>query len=364
MISGEQAMLLYEGSDLHELMRRAGDEARRRHGDRERTYVVERNINYTNVCGARCSFCAFSVSGGDERAYVLDGDAVAEKVGELVAVGGTQILLQGGLDVGLDMAWYEGMLRGIRERFGGVHIHAFSPPEVVFLAERSGLGVEGVLRRLQEAGLASLPGGGAEILVDRVRGRISPGKCNSEQWLEVMRQAHRLGMCTTATMMFGHVETLGERIEHLERLRALQAESLARREQADEGGYFTAFTCWPFQSGGTRLGRRLAGEGGWTAASGYEYLRMNALSRLYLDNFANIQASWPTQGVGIAQLALWGGCNDAGSLMMEENVVAAAGTVYRLRLEELRGLIGQAGFEPLQRDYYYRPVGREGAAGV
>ena len=356
MISPEQGLALYEGSDLHELARRAGEMAGLLHGDRVRTYVIERNINYTNVCAARCSFCAFSVAGGDERAYVLDFEALAEKVQGLVEAGGTQILLQGGMHPGLELGWYERMVRGIAERFGGVHIHAFSPPEIVFMAERAELSVAAVLERLQGAGLASVPGGGAEILVDRVRRQISPGKCSSEQWLDVMRQAHRLGMCTTATMMYGHVETPAERIEHLERLRALQAESLVRRERDGRGGCFTAFTCWPFQRGGTRLGRQLAG-GVVASSSGYEYLRTNALARLYLENIANIQASWPTQGPAMAQLALWAGCNDAGSLMMEENVVAAAGTVYRLRLEELCKMIRQAGFEPVQRDYYYRRVG-------
>jgi len=267
----------------------------------------------------------------------------------LVDIGGTQILLQGGLNAQLPFEWYEQLLRAIKLRFPRLHIHAFSPVEIVFFAKQFGMTTVEVIGKLRDAGLDTIPGGGAEILVDRVRKLISPGKCSSEQWLDVMHQAHMLGVCTTATMMFGHVESIEERIEHLDKLRRLQDESLAYRQGHAEAGYFTAFTCWPFQFGDTRLGRKLA----TGQAGAYEQLKMGALSRLYLDNIANIQASWVTQGPKIGQLSLIAGCNDMGSLMMEENVVASAGTTYRLSLDELHKLISNAGYEPIQRDFYY-----------
>jgi cyclic dehypoxanthinyl futalosine synthase len=390
-IDPQEALALY-GGDWHELARRAGEITQALHPGGVRTYLVERNINYTNVCVCRCSFCAFSVAPRDPRAFVLSEEELAEKVVELRALGGTQVLLQGGMHPGLDLAWHERLLRGLKGRFPDLHLHAYSPPEVVFFARQAGLDVAAVLTRLRAAGLESLPGGGAEVLVDRVRRAVAPAKCSSDEWLEVMRQAHRLGLCTTATMMFGHVETLAERIEHLERLRQLQDESLARRQRDPAAGVFTAFTCWPFQPGNTPLGARLAREsprrepGGKPCeaapeprsprrkpggdlrpgeppaarpgppAGAMEYLRMTALARVYLDNFANLQASWVTQGAQVGQLGLLSGCNDLGSLMMEENVVAAAGTSFRLQRDELRQLIVEAGFRPVQRDFYYRPV--------
>lgn len=355
-ISVEEAMELYREGSLHELGRQAAEAMERYHPADRRTYVIERNINYTNVCRTRCGFCAFSVSPKDSRAYTLGMEEIRRKIQELRAIGGTQILLQGGMNPELPPAWYERMLGEIKREFPGLHIHGFSPPELVFLAEQFGMPLEGVLERLRTAGLDSIPGGGAEILVDRVRRRIAPAKCTAEEWLGVMRAAHRMGICTTATMMFGHVETAAERFEHLEKIRRLQDESLANRGRKGQGGVFTAFTCWPFQAGQTRLaeGSR-AGE--LHLAGSFEQLKMTALSRIFLDNIPNHQASWVTQGPAIGQLSLLMGCNDMGSLMMEENVVAAAGTTYRLRLEQLRDLIRGAGFQAVQRDYYYNIVG-------
>ena len=361
-ISTSEAIDLYRHSSLCELTMQAAEVARRLHPSNVRTYVVERNINYTNVCASRCSFCAFSVSPGSDGAYVLTTEQIDAKIDELLEVGGTQILLQGGMNPLLPLDWYERLLRHIRQRFTRLHIHAFSPPEIVFLSEQFDLTVSEVLRRLQHAGLDSLPGAGAEILVDRVRRIISPAKCSAAQWLDVMRQAHLLGMCSTATMMFGHVETLAERIEHLESIRSLQDESLRRQRQDPSTGCFTAFTCWPFQPGRTRLHRSVDYDPGNCPdrqpsqpcpAHAVEQLKMTAIARLYLDNIPNIQASWVTQGPQIAQLSLLTGCNDIGSLMLEENVVAATGLGFHLTVSQVQQLIERADFIPRQRDYYY-----------
>jgi cyclic dehypoxanthinyl futalosine synthase len=351
----EKALEWYHTCSLHELARRAAAVTERFHPASKRSYVIERNINYTNVCRTRCAFCAFSVSPKNEQAYTLDVDQISRKIDELIEIGGTQILLQGGMHPDLPFAWYEHMLQEIRRRFPGLHIHAFSPPEIIFFSQHFGMSIAQVLQKLKGAGLDSVPGGGAEILVDRVRRIIAPAKCTAGQWLDVMRQAHQLGISTTATMMFGHVETVAERFEHLAKIRQLQDESLARRRQDPQAGVFTAFTCWPFQPGHTRL----AGNKNHvlSLAGAYEQLKMTSLARLFLDNIPNHQASWVTQGPEIGQLSLLMGCNDAGSLMMEENVVAAAGTGYAMRLDQLRRLISEAGFEPVQRDYYYHFVG-------
>ena len=369
----DQALTLYRDGSLNDLAARAAQAARRLHGDRVRTYVIERNINYTNVCLCRCRFCAFSVSPGDPRAYVLTPDQIAAKVEPLLALGGTQVLLQGGFHPDLPLAWYEDLLADLKDRFPDLHLHAFSPPEIVFLARRFELPVPRLLERLRSAGLDSLPGGGAEILVDRVRRLVSPAKCSADEWLDVMRHAHRLGIYTTATMMFGHLETLAERLTHLDRLRRLQDESLCCRDQDPSRGCFTAFCAWPFQPGNTALVREAPPTdcpaqterpapapsasrppARPVLAGAYECLRLVALARLYLDNLPNIQSPWVTEGPKIGQLALHFGCNDFGSLMMEENVVAAAGATSRLPLRQLRHLIRLAGFVPVQRDYYYR----------
>ncbi len=333
-IGREEALELFR-LDLFELGFLAREVRRRLHPEPIVTYIVDRNINYTNICVSGCKFCAYYRSPGDPGGYLLSFEELARKIEETLALGGYQILLQGGLHPDLPLSYYEEMLTFIKERFPQVHIHGFSPPEIVFFARREGLSMEEVLRRLIAAGLDSIPGGGAEILVDRVRQRISPRKCSAEEWLSVMRTAHRLGLKTTATMMFGHLETLEDRVEHLLRIRELQ----------DETGGFTAFIPWPFQPGNTALSV--------PKATPVEYLKTLALSRIVLDNVPNLQASWVTQGPKVAQVALEFGANDFGSTMIEENVVAAAGVSHRLSEEEICRLIREAGYEPRRRRMDY-----------
>ncbi len=334
-LNREEALILWQEANFHLLGALAKEVRFRLHPERIVTYIVDRNINYTNVCLSGCKFCAYYRPPGDPQGYVLSLEELFRKIEETLALGGTQILLQGGLHPDLPFSFYEEMLRAIKERFPEIHIHGFSPPEICHFAQISGLSVEEVLKRLIEAGLNSIPGGGAEILVDRVRQKISPHKCSAEKWLEVMRIAHRLGLKTTATMMFGHVETIEDRLEHLERIRALQ----------DETGGFTAFIPWPFQPGNTEL--RVP------KVLPVEYLKMLALSRLFLDNIPNIQASWVTQGPKVAQVALEFGANDFGSTMIEENVVAAAGVAHRLSIEEIEKIIRDAGYLPRRRRMDY-----------
>ena len=300
------------------------------------TYIVDRNVNYTNVCNVYCKFCAFYRTEKDEDHYVLTQEQIDEKLQELADQGGVQVLLQGGHHPKLGIDHYLNMLAHIRERFPQINIHGFSPPEFNHFAETFGMPLREVIAKFKEAGLGSIPGGGGEILVDRVRDRISPLKCKTDQWLEVMRVAHELGLNSSCTMMFGHVETIEDRIEHLERLRELQ----------DETGGFTAYICWTFQPENTVLKAEPVGSA--------EYLRMQALSRVYLDNIPNLQSSWVTQGPKIGQVALRYGANDFGSVMMEENVVSAAGTTYRLNKEDIEGLIAGAGYEPRKRNTWYR----------
>ena len=339
-LSAEEGLRLLESADLAALGRAADAATRRLHPEPYRTYNIDRNINYTNVCVGGCRFCAFSRRVGDAEAYVLDRDTLYRKIEEMIALGGDQILLQGGMHPGLDLPWYEDLLAGIKERFPSINVHGFSPPEIQHLSKTSGCSVDTVLGRLKGAGLGSLPGGGAEILVDRVRREVSPCKCTTDEWLEVCRRWHALGGRGSATMMFGHLETLGERIEHLDRLRRLQ----------DETAGFTAFICWTFQPGRTKL-EHLG------KASAFDYLKTLAVSRLYLDNFANLQASWVTQGLQVGQLALRFGANDMGSLMIEENVVAAAGTTFRTTVEEICRAIEEAGYTPLRRNVFYEILG-------
>ncbi len=303
------------------------------------TYIVDRNINYTNVCNVYCKFCAFYRTERDADHYVLSHEQLDVKLDELTAIGGVQILLQGGHHPGLGIEHYLAMLAHIREKYPHINIHGFSPPEFQHFAKTFGMPLREVISKFKEAGLGSIPGGGGEILVDRIRDRISPLKCNSDQWLDVMRVAHELGLSSSATMMFGHVETLDDRLEHLQRL----------RDQQDESGGFTAFICWTFQPEHTRLRAEPVGSS--------EYLRMQALSRIFLDNFPNLQSSWVTQGPKIGQIALKFGANDFGSVMMEENVVSSAGTSFRLNKEEIERLIADAGYEPRRRDNWYRLLG-------
>lgn len=299
------------------------------------TYIVDRNINYTNVCNVYCKFCAFyRVEGGDD-AYVITHDEIDRKIEETAALGGNQILMQGGHHPKLSMQWYLDLLSHIKERWPRVNIHGFSPSEFVHFQEVFDLPVDEIIRQFRAAGLGSIPGGGGEILVDRVRRRISPLKAMSDDWLNIMDAAHRQGLNSSATMMFGHVETLEDRIEHLERIRA----------QQDKTGGFTAFICWTFQAENTRLRAEPAGPS--------EYLRTQALSRIYLDNIPNIQSSWVTQGLDVGQLALKYGANDLGSIMIEENVVSQAGTTFRMTVEDMCRLISELGYEARQRDNWY-----------
>lgn len=342
-LGGEEGVRLLREAPLLELGRAADEVRRRLHPDNRVTFVVDRNINYSNICAMGCRFCAFHRLPGDPEGYVLSREEIFEKIREAVELGATQILMQGGINPDLDLAWFEELLSAIRERFP-VHIHSLSPPEVAWLARREKLPVRTVLERLRRAGLASVPGGGAEILDDRVRREISPRKLDTAGWLAVMREAHLLGMRTSATMMFGTVETDEELVGHLLRLRELQ----------DETGGFTAFIPWSFQPGNTDLG----GE----EASGQRYLRVLAVSRLLLDNIPNLQVSWVTQGVAMAQVALYFGANDFGGTMLEENVVRAAGVDYRIPREEILRAIRETGRVPAQRDTLYRILEEYGAS--
>ena len=372
-LTSAQALDLYQQNDPHDLFARGQEAAEQMHPTPVRTYVVERNINYTNVCLTGCKFCAFQRNTRSKEAYALSDEQIGDKIAALMELGGTQILLQGGLHPELPLSWYEEMLANIKEHFPRLHIHGFSPEEIFFFAELYEMPISRILARFHEAGLDSIPGAGGEILVDRVRDIIAPKKCKTDQWLEVMRQAHILGISTSATMMFGHVESEAERIEHLERVRQLQDEALERREKDPAAGRFTAFICWPFQPGRTPLSKfekydplsgRQRQENQLLLAGPFEQLRMTALARLYLDNIPNLQASWVTQGPKIGQLSLLVGCNDMGSLMMEENVVSAAGTTFEMKIHELRELITTTGFTPVQRDYYYNWLEQPIAAGA
>ena len=334
-----EGLALLECNNLPALGEAADAVTRRLHPEPYRTYNIDRNINYSNICTAVCDFCAFYRQPKDPEGYVLDRETLLQKVQETVDLGGEQILLQGGLHPTLKLEWYESLLRDIKSHFPQVNIHGFSPPEIYHFTKVSKLPLRDVLERLKEAGLGSLPGGGAEILVDRVRSEITRGKVMTDDWLRVMRVWHELGGRSTATMMFGHVETYAERIEHLERLRQLQ----------DETGGFTAYICWTFQPDHTAMAHV-------PPAGAFEYLKTQAVSRLYLDNFANVQSSWVTQGLKIGQIALLYGANDMGSLMIEENVVASAGTVHYLTLEQIRDAIRELGFVPRQRNVFYELI--------
>jgi len=335
-IDAGEGLSLLESDDLAALGRAADAVARSLHPEPHRTYNVDRNINYTNVCTSGCRFCAFSRAPGAAGAYVLSRGELHEKIEETLALGGNQILLQGGMNPALGIEWYEELLADVRSHFPSINVHGFSPTEIDSLATISGLSIVEVLRRLKDSGLGSLPGGGAEILVDRVRRQISPRKASTDRWLAVCRAWHELGGRGSATMMFGHVETLADRLEHLERLRRLQ----------DETGGFTAFIPWTFQPDNTGLADL-------RKSGAFDYLKTLAVSRLFLDNFANIQASWVTQGLAVGQLAMRFGANDFGSVMIEENVVAAAGVSFRASEAEIRAAIEDAGYAPRRRNVFY-----------
>ena len=300
------------------------------------TYIVDRNINYTNVCNVYCKFCAFYRTEKDDDAYVITLEEMDKKVEETLALGGTQILLQGGHHPKLTKQWYLDLLAHMKGKFPQINIHGFSPSEFVHFREVFQEPLEKIIGDFKAAGLGAIPGGGGEILVDRVRQRVSPLKAMSDDWLEVMDVAHRLGLNSSATMMFGHVETVEDRIEHLERVRA----------QQDKSRGFTPFISWTFQAEHTKLHAPTVGA--------HEYLRTQALSRIYLDNFPSVQSSWVTQGQEIGQVALKFGANDLGSIMIEENVVSQAGTTFRMDVADMRRLISELGYEPHQRDNWYR----------
>jgi cyclic dehypoxanthinyl futalosine synthase len=342
-ISAEDAIELYSWplEDLGVLANARRDQAKARSYDgRGRdivTYIVDRNINYTNVCNVYCKFCAFYRTERDSDHYVLSLEQIDQKLDELSAVGGVQILMQGGHHPNLPLQWYLDLLSHIRAKYPHINIHGFSPPEFQHFSETFRMPLREVISQFAAAGLGSIPGGGGEILVDRVRQRISPLKCNSDKWLEVMQVAHELGLKSSATMMFGHVESTAERIEHLQRI----------RDQQDRSGGFTAFICWTFQPQHTVLKVK-------HPTGVVEYLRMQALARIFLDNIENIQSSWVTQGPGIGQVALKYGANDFGSVMMEENVVSSAGTTFRLNAQGIETLIRDAGYEPKRRNNWYQ----------
>ena len=406
-----QALELHEHASLHDLGAWANAVTQRLHPTDERTYVIDRNINYTNVCTAKCTFCAFRRDHEDADSYTLDYAKIGQKIEELISIGGTQILMQGGMNDRLPIEWYEELLRYIKTNYPSVHIHAFSPPEFVEFERFFGMDVREIIRRFKAAGLATIPGGGGEIFAPRVRRRIGIGKCSGDDWLRVMRVAHEEGLHTSATMLIGHIEFVRERIEHMAAIRDMQDYALAMgdvgrgswvvgREETIASvtakypgifqkspftthdsrptthGSYTAFIHWPFQRENTPLGRAKEWDeatygpfddstnedilrGRVVRSAGAEsYLRTLAIARLFLDNVPSLQSSWVTMGPKIGQLALFFGANDMGGAMMEENVVSAAGTTYRLAVRELCRLIRDAGYIPAQRDQYYHTLKR------
>jgi cyclic dehypoxanthinyl futalosine synthase len=342
-ITDDDALRLLESRELV-AVGRVADELRSRKTDPERvTFIIDRNINYTNICYTDCDFCAFYRRPGDHReGYLLPKPVIFKKIEETLAIGGTGVLMQGGHHPDLGIEYYEDLFRSIKARYP-IHLHALSPPEIQHVSRRSKLDIPQTLTRLRDAGLDSVPGGGAEILVDRVRDEIAPKKTRSSEWLGVMRHAHRLGMSTTATMMYGHVETTADRVEHMRRIRDLQ----------DETHGFRAFISWTFQADENRLAARVSRE---AMPTSFDYLLTQAVSRIYLDNVDHIQSSWVTQGMKIGQVALGFGADDLGSVMIEENVVSAAGTTYRATVEDFVRTIRAFGKVPVQRDTLYRDV--------
>ena len=338
MMTRDEACDLFRSPDLIGIGMAADAVRRRLHPEGVVSYIIDRNINYTNFCTEYCTFCAFYRPLGHEEGYILPKEVIFQKIQETLDLGGTGVLMQGGLHPDLKIEWYEDLMRSIKQRFR-IHLHCFSSPEIVNIAEVSGLSLRNTIARLRDAGLDSIPGGGAEILDDAVRHRISRLKCSTQEWSDVHLEAHRLGMRTTATMMFGCGETIEQRVAHLELVRQIQ----------EETGGFTAFIPWTFQRENTSLGRTVKEE-----ATAVEYLKTLAISRLYLDNIDNVQSSWVTQGLKTCQVGLRFGGNDVGSIMIEENVVSSAGAHHRASEEELRRIIRDAGFVPRQRDTLYR----------
>jgi cyclic dehypoxanthinyl futalosine synthase len=339
-ISADEGLTLLREADLLTMGELAGSVRKKLHPERIVTFIVDRNINYTNICVNKCKFCAFYREADSPEAYVLSKEDIFRKIEETIALGGTQILMQGGVHPDLGIDYFEDLFSSIKSRFS-IQVHSLSPSEISFIARKAKISIADALKRLKASGLDSIPGGGAEILVDRVREQVSPNKIRWRDWMDVMKEAHRLDMPTTATMMFGSLETQEEIVQHLVRLRDLQ----------DETRGFTAFIPWTYQPGNTELGGR--------SATAVEYLKVLALSRIMLDNFANIQASWVTQGAKIAQVALEFGANDFGSTMIEENVVAAAGISFRMTRQEIVNIIKDAGYTAAQRDTRYNILMKE-----
>jgi cyclic dehypoxanthinyl futalosine synthase len=347
-LSPQDCTTLLESYDVAAIGAAADEIRRRRHPDNVVTYIIDRNINYTNVCNVVCTFCAFYRRPGAPDTYVRTMDEICEKIDETIALGGTGVLMQGGLHPDFGVEWYEDMLRTLSAKYPGFQLHCFSPPEIHNLHLISGLDYETIMRRLKAAGLYSLPGGGAEILDDEVRKRVAT-KCTTDEWLDVMRAVHKAGLRSSATMMFGIGDKIEHRVNHLRRIRDLQ----------DETGGFFAFIPWTFQRENTALGRRIT-----TEPTGVDYLKMLSVSRLFMDNIDNIQSSWLTQGLRLGQVALRMGANDMGSIMIEENVVSAAGAHNRATEETLQHLIKEAGFIPQQRDILYRHISSEERAKI
>ena len=342
-LSVDDCTSLLESYDVAAIGAAADEIRQRRHPHNVVTYIIDRNINYTNVCNVVCTFCAFYRRPGAPDTYVRTIDEICEKIDETIALGGTGVLMQGGLHPDFGVEWYEELLRTLSAKYPGFQLHCFSPPEIHNLHLISGLDYETIMRRLKDAGLYSLPGGGAEILDDEVRKRVAT-KCTTDEWLDVMRAVHKVGLRSSATMMFGIGDKIEHRVRHLQRIRDLQ----------DETGGFFAFIPWTFQRENTALGRKIK-----TEPTGIDYLKMLSVSRLFMDNIDNIQSSWLTQGLRLGQAALRMGANDMGSIMIEENVVSAAGAHNRASEETLRYLIEEAGFIPQQRDILYEFVDRE-----
>jgi cyclic dehypoxanthinyl futalosine synthase len=346
-MTADECALLLESDDIARIGVAADDARRRKHSSGVVTYIIDRNVNYTNVCNVVCTFCAFYRRPGKPDTYVTTIEQICEKIDETIALGGTGVLMQGGLHPDFGIEWYEDLLRTLHARYPDFQLHCFSPPEIHNIHLISKLSYEEIMHRLKAAGLYSMPGGGGEILDDEVRKRVST-KCTTDEWLDVMRATHRVGLRSTATMMFGIGDSIVHRVRHLQRIRDLQ----------DETGGFTAFIPWTFQRENTALGRRITEE-----PTGVDYLKMLAVSRLFLDNVEHIQASWLTQGLKLGQIALRFGADDMGSIMIEENVVSAAGAHNTADEKTLRHQIRAAGFRPQQRDILYRHVSRESVAG-
>jgi len=342
-MTSEDCTALLESYDIARIGAAADEVRKRKHPDNVVTYIIDRNINYTNVCNVVCTFCAFYRRPGKPDTYVHSFDEICRRIDETIELGGTGVLMQGGLHPDFGIEWYEDLLSRLHERYPKFQLHCFSPPEIHNIHLISGLDYETIMARLKAAGLNSMPGGGGEILDDEVRKRVST-KCNTQQWLDVMRAAHKVGLRTTASMMFGIGDRIEHRVRHLQRVRDVQ----------DETGGFTAFIPWTFQRENTALGRRITEE-----PTGMDYIKMLSVARLFLDNFDHIQASWLTQGLRLGQVALRMGADDMGSTMIEENVVSAAGAHNEATEKELRYQISEAGFIPRQRDILYNYIDRE-----